>query len=328
MQKFEASRSQYAGSTSCYDTYHAEYKKWYKLMWDTPVFTKKRVEYEKKANEALKKQKECGEGGVGIFSAGASAAALWTMKYSKRKVDVSGALGPEDSIIAVAKGMNPGAMIALEDRAVIKGGLMALYLAGLSEANPSSLIVTTLNLKKDDEALIRAAGGKVTGLMQKDLTAAADIVRGKVSAQGDNLKTAAWGLRGNYILMTLVGFQMAHATAAMVVGMMPNPITMVVGAVMSAHVSISKAVAENVSNQMNYFVKDGMEKYAAALQLAPINPGAGGGGGGGGGGMILRGGGGGQIAGGGGFSLSAVPVWGWVVGGLALGAVVYGVTRK
>jgi hypothetical protein len=324
MQKFEASRSQYAGSTSCYDTYHAEYKKWYKLMWDTPVFTKKRVEYEKKANEALKKQKECGEGGVGIFSAGASAAALWTMKYSKRKVDVSGALGPEETIIAVAKGMNPGAMIALEDRAVIKGGLMALYLAGLSDVDPSSLKVTTLNLKKDDEALIRAAGGKVTGLMQKDLTAAADIVRGKVSAQGDNLKTAAWGLRGNYILLTLMGFQMGHATAAMILSVIP--VTAIIGAAMSAHVAITKAVAENVSNQMNYFVKDGMEKYAAALQLAPINPGAGGGGGGAGGGMLRRGG--GQIAGGGGFSLSAVPVWGWVVGGLALGAVVYGVTRK
>ena len=322
MQKFEASRSQYAGSTSCYDTYHAEYKKWYKLMWDTPVFTKKRVEYEKKANEALKKQKECGEGGVGVFSAGASAAALWSMKYSKRKVDVSGALGPEDSIIAVAKGMNPGAMIALEDRAVIKGGLMALYLAGLSDIDPTSLKVTTLNLKKDDEALIRAAGGKVTGLMQKDLTAAADIVRGKVSAQGDNLKTAAWGLRGNYILMTLVGFQMGHATAATILSMIP--VTAIIGAAMSAHVSISKAVAENVSNQMNYFVKDGMEKYAASLQLAPSIPRVGGGGGGGGG-MIRRGG--GQGAGGGGFSLSAVPVWGWL-GGLALGAVAYGVTRK
>jgi hypothetical protein len=95
---------------------------------------------------------------------------------------------------------------------------------------------------------------------------------------------------------------------------------------MSAHVAITKAVAENVSNQMNYFVKDGMEKYAAALQLAP--PKAGGGGGGGGGGGMIRRGGGGQIAGGGGFSLSAVPVWGWVVGGLALGVVVYGVTRK
>lgn len=322
MQKFEASRSQYAGSTSCYDTYHAEYKKWYKLMWDTPVFTKKRVEYEKKANEALKKQKECGEGGVGVFSAGASAAALWSMKYSKRKVDVSGALGPEDSIIAVAKGMNPGAMIALEDRAVIKGGLMALYLAGLSDIDPTSLKVTTLNLKKDDEALIRAAGGQITGLMQKDLTAAADIVRGKVAAQGDNLKTAAWGLRGNYILLTLVGFQMGHATAAMVLSMIP--VTAIIGAAMSAHVTISKAVAENVSNQMNYFVKDGMEKYAAALQLAPSIPRVGGGGGGGG--MIRRGG--GQLAGGGGFSLSAVPVWGWVVGGLALGAVAYGVTRK
>ncbi len=321
MQKFEASRSQYAGSTSCYDTYHAEYKKWYKLMWDTPVFTKKRVEYEKKANEALKNQKECGEGGVGIFSAGASAAALWTMTYSKRKADVSGALGPEETIIAVAKGMNPGAMVGLEDRAVIKGGLMALYLAGLSDVDPSSLKVTTLNLAKDDEALIRAAGGKVTGSMQKDLNAAAEIVRGKVSAQGDNLKTAAWGLRGNYILLTLMGFQMGHATAAMILSVIP--VTAIVGAAMSAHVAITKAVAENVSNQMNYFVKDGMEKYAAALQLAPPKAG----GGGGGGGMIRRGG-GGQIAGGGGFSLSAVPVWGWVVGGLALGAVVYGVTRK
>jgi hypothetical protein len=322
MQKFEASRSQYAGSTSCYDTYHAEYKKWYKLMWDTPVFTKKRVEYEKKANEALKKQKECGEGGVGIFSAGASAAALWSMTYSKRKVDVSGALGPEETIIAVAKGMNPGAMVGLEDRAVIKGGLMALYLAGLSDVDPTSLKVTTLNLAKDDEALIRAAGGKVTGSMQKDLNAAAEIVRGKVSAQGDNLKTAAWGLRGNYILLTLVGFQMGHATAAMVLSMIP--VTALIGAAMSAHATISKAVAENVSNQMNYFVKDGMEKYAAALQLAPPNKA--GGGTGGGGGMIRRGG--GQITGGGGFSLSAVPVWGWVVGGLALGVVVYGVTRK
>lgn len=276
MRRFVPSPQSY-GASSCYDTYQAEYDKYLKLMWDTPitVFEKdggKRGGYEKKANEAKEKQQACGEGATDMFSAGATAQKLWVMSYKDRKLDASGIFGPEDTIIAVAKGMQPSGLVtALEDRAVIKGGLTALNLAGLSSVNPASLMVTVANSKKDDDALIVAAGltpGRDTG---KDLSTAAAKVRAEVSKHGDNLKKAAWGIRGIYILGTLPGFQAAKAVVATGLGIAGAalPILYLVSAVIAAHSAISSSIASNVTNEMNGYVKKGMEGFAAELAAVP-----------------------------------------------------------
>lgn len=306
MRTFQSVR-QYAGDESCYEKYETEYRKYLKLMWKEPVLTSKRRDYEEKANEAKKKQALCGEGGTSIFDAGASPQALWTMPYSKRKVDVSGLLGPEQSIIAVAKGMNPGVLTALEDRAVIKGGLMALFAAGLSAYDPTPLKITTANLKRDDEDIIKAAGGKLTGNIGKDLSAAAEKVRKQVSAQGDGLKKAAWGLRGLFVLGTLVGFQIVSAGVALGVNFIPIA-GQIASAVLAAKSGITTAIATNVKNQLNSFVETGMSEYALALQekQAAAAPGRG------------KAVGGGLQQGGAAGLLASVPTWGWAIAGAAV----------
>jgi hypothetical protein len=324
--RFASSRPrQYAGDASCFDTYEAEYKKYLKKMWASPVFSEERASYEKKANEAKKKQALCGEGGTSLFDAGASPQALWTMPYSRRKVDVSGLLGPEESIIAVAKGMNPGAMFALEDRAVIKGGLMALFAAGLSTYDPTPLKVTTLNLPEDDKALVKAAGGKLTKNLSKDLSDAAEKVRKQVSAQGDGLKKAAWGLRGLYILGTLVGFQIVSAGVALGVNFIPVA-GQIASAVLAAKHGITAAIAENVKNQLNGFVETGMTEYAVSAQEAAAkvptktptktSP------------LAKRTVSGGLQTGGGTSVLARVPTWGWVAGAAAVGGIAFVLLRS
>ena len=272
-------RSSY-GAPSCYDKYQAEFDKYYKLMWNTPMtpFEKdggKRGGYEKKANEAKALQQTCGEGGTDVFSAGASAQTLWTMPYSQRKVDLSGLFSIEATIIAVAKGMQPSFVTSpLENRGVIKGGLSALYLAQLTEENPEGLVVTGANNRADDDLLIRAAGLTPTGNIDKDLPAAAEKVRREVAKHGDNLKMLAWGLRGNSILGTLKGFQMVGAAigtglaiAATISTVAPPAaaVLAVTAAVWSAVEGINAAVAANVAAQMNEYVRRGSEGYAAEL---------------------------------------------------------------
>lgn len=324
--RFASSRPrQYAGDASCFDTYEAEYKKYLKLMWAEDVFTQKRADYEKKANEAKKKQALCGEGGTSVFDAGASPQTLWTMPYSKRKVDVSGLLGPEESIIAVAKGMNPGAMFALEDRAVIKGGLMALFAGGLSTYDPTGLKVTTLNLPEDDKALVKAAGGKLTNNLSKDLSAAAEKVRKQVSAQGDGLKKAAWGLRGLYVLSTLTGFQVVSSAVTLGVNLVPV-VGQVVSAALAAKHGITAAIANNVKSQFNGFVETGMTEYAVSAQEAAAkvptktptktSP------------LAKRTVSGGLQTGGGTSVLAQVPTWGWVAGAAAVGGIAFVLLRS
>ena len=325
-----------ASTKSCAATYDAEYKKYLDLMGKSNLFSAQRVDYERKANAALEKKKLCGES-TGIFEPGASPETLWTMAYSKRKADVSGVFGPEDTIIAVAKGMNPGLLSGLEDRAVIKGGLHALFLAGLETKDPSTMKVTTLNLKKDDEELIRAAGGKITGNVTKDLSSAAKLVRDRVSKEGSSLKRTAWGLRGIYVLGTLVGFQIAHGLTTTVTGIVGAffwPVA-VASAVIGAHGAISKAIADNIALQMNGYVKSGIMLYgeelakrasAAAKPVVSARTRTTGGARGAAARTMVSGGAGGAGSGG---LLASVPTWGWVLGGLAVaGTTAYLVLKK
>jgi hypothetical protein len=264
---------------SDYDKYEAEFQKYLKLMWQTPLGDPRREAYEKKANEAKAKQQATGGGGTDIFSAGASAEKLWGMPYSQRLVDVSGVLLPgEATIIAIAKGMQPSfATTALENRGVIKGGLAALFMAGLTEANPEGLFVGVTSSRSNDDLLVRAAGLTPTGNVEKDLSKAAEKVRKEVSKQGANLRTLAWGLRGGYILSTLKGFQAFSALVSSAGGIAAGVVTgtiagapagVVIGvatAVWAAMSGISIAIAENVAAQMNSFIKQGTDGYAAEL---------------------------------------------------------------
>lgn len=276
MRVFAPSYGHYG--VSDYDKYGAEFQKYLTLMWQTPLGDPRREAYEKKANEAKAKQQATGGGGTDIFSAGASAEKLWDMPYSQRRVDVSGLTGFEATIIAIAKGMQPSfATTALENRGVVKGGLAALYMAGLTEANPEGLFVGVTSSRSNDDLLVRAAGVTPTGNVEKDLSKAAERVRKEVSKQGANLRTLAWGLRGGYILSSLKGFQAVGALVAASGGIAATvatgtivgaPAGLVVGVATAAWAAvegINAAIAENVAAQMNSFIKQGTEGYAAEL---------------------------------------------------------------
>jgi hypothetical protein len=190
----------------------------------------------------------------GVFTPGYPPEVLWSTPYNKRKVDLTGVvLGPEETIIAVARGMNPGAMINLDRRATIKGGLTALKAVGLSDVDPSRLKVTTLNLPADDKALIRAAGGG------RNLKEAAEAVQRRVAGRGPALAKAAWGARGLFILGTLPGFQVGRSIASTVVGIFVPP----VGALMAAHGAVTGSVATATTDKMTAYLKEGVAEYQA-----------------------------------------------------------------
>lgn len=189
----------------------------------------------------------------GVFTPGYPPEVLWSLPYGKRKVDLSVTLGPEETIIAVARGMKPGFQINLERRATIKGGLTVLKAVGLSDVDPSRLKVTTLNLPADDKALIRAAGGG------RNLKEAAEAVQRRVAGRGPALAKAAWGARGLFILGTLPGFQVGRSIASTVVGIIVPP----VGALMAAHGAITGSVAKAATDKLTAYLKEGVAEYQA-----------------------------------------------------------------
>lgn len=208
------------------------------------------------SEQRSKKKSSKGEKG-GLFSPGYPPEVMWSLPYNRRKVDVSGMFGPEDTIVAVAKGMRPGVQSALEYRATIKGGLAVLQAAGLTDVNPSELKVTTLNLAKHDRDLIHAAGLK--GEKLKD---AAEKIQRDVAKHGKGLARAAWGARGLLILSTLTGFMLARSTAATVLQLFPG-IGTIVGAAIAGHGAISGAIAKSLSDRFTGYVKEGLAQYEA-----------------------------------------------------------------
>lgn len=150
-------------------------------------------------------------------------------------------------------------------------------MAGLTEANPEGLFVGVTSSRSNDDLLVRAAGVTPTGNVEKDLSKAAEKVRKEVSKQGANLRTLAWGLRGGYILSTLKGFQAVGALVAAAGGIAATvatgtivgaPAGLAIGVATAAWAAvegINAAIAENVAAQMNSFIKQGTEGYAAEL---------------------------------------------------------------
>ena len=198
-----------------------------------------------------------------LFSPGYTPDVLWRMNPTQRKIDLSGLLSPEDSILAIARGMQPSfALRALEDRATIKAGLTVLRAAGKSTASVEKLKVTVANLPADDEALLRAAGSKGRGSLGARLSAAARAIKAKVTAAGHGLPTAAWGARGLFILGTLPGFVLAHTAAALAVNLVPV-IGQVVSAAVSAHISITQAIAKKTTADLTANLKNGLKVYKA-----------------------------------------------------------------
>ena len=203
-----------------------------------------------------KKQKKGGAGA--LFSPGGSAAELWARSPTKRKVDVSGLFSPEDSIIAVARGMHPGVLYDMDARATIRGGLAVLKMAGVkgyTKTNVDRLKSTTLNTGPDDKALLKATGGGV-----KNLKDAAARIRGAVHKRG--LGKAAWGARQLYVLENMKGFQVASGVSAAVVNVVPV-VGQIVSAGVAGHMAISAAIAQKISEEAGKNIEGGLKAYKA-----------------------------------------------------------------
>ncbi|MSQ55766.1 MAG: hypothetical protein EXR31_10410 [Betaproteobacteria bacterium] len=201
-----------------------------------------------------------------LFSAGGTAAQLWNRPPTKRKIDVSGLFSPEDTIIAVARGMHPGIAINMEYRAGIRGGLTALKMAGVkgyTTVNVQKLHSTTLNLPNDDKALIRAAGGgQKVGAGRRRLTLKGAYERIIKIVHLHRLDQAAWGARQLFILQNIKGFQIAHGVAAAAVNVIPG-VGQVVSAAAAAHIKISSAIARRVSGDAAKNIEAGIKSYQA-----------------------------------------------------------------
>lgn len=179
-----------------------------------------------------------------IFNPGGTSAQLWMRNPDKRKVDISGLFSPEDTIIAVARGMHPGVLRDMDDRATIRGGLTVLKAAGIpgyTKVNLVPLKSTTANLAKDDAALVRAARLP----LGTTIRSAASSMRATVHKH--RLDRAAWGARQLYVLDNIKGFSAGHALASAVVALVPIPGARIIGAAMAAHGAISGAIAKGVT---------------------------------------------------------------------------------
>lgn len=193
-----------------------------------------------------------------LFSPGGTAKQLWSRDPDKRKVDASGLLSPEDTLIAIARGMHPGVLRDMEDRATIRGGLTALRLAGVPGYTkvPVNVLKSTLaNLPEDDDKLRRYAK------RGNNLRESAAAIRKVVQRQG--LEQAAWGARQLYVLDNIKGFSVGRGIAAAAVGA-ASFATLGVGAIISAGLAvqgaISGAIAKKVAEDATNNLKQGLAK--------------------------------------------------------------------
>lgn len=196
-----------------------------------------------------------------LFSPGGSPGQLWMRDPSKRRVDISGIFSPEDTIIAIARGMAPGVMDRMEDRATIRGGVSALKALGIqpwAARSVTGLQSKTTQGPKEDAALIKAAG------KGKSLREAAKYIQGAVHKH--RLDKAAWGARQGYILGNITGFQIVHGVVASALNLIPAA-GQIASATAAAHIAISSAVAKKVSTDAAHNVTDGLayaKKWKAA----------------------------------------------------------------
>lgn len=253
---------------------------------------------------------------------------LWMLPMDDRDASLVGVVSYQDSVIQVALGAKPGvdSLARLDDRATIRGGLEALYLAGLSKKDPTSLWVG-LNANEDDEnALIRAAGVSTKGDRRKNLAKAAQQVRKEVKKKGGKtLMRVAWALRALAMLGAAGILTVARGSSAAILSIVPLGVTQVLGGLtaglsaatqarLQGQIEKFTAVAEKNLERFNVKQEEKQAKEAAKAEQAALDA------------AQKQ-----QIAalqtsvGGEGFF--GIPWWGWVVGGVALAGTVY-VLRK
>lgn len=181
------------------------------------------------------------------------------MDPGKRSISVVGFLtgtlaGGEDELIAIAKGAKTTFKNRkVEDRATIRGGLLALQEAGLSKVGPKGLQSKIFQSKEADARLAKAAGGG-------DLKTAATRMRARVAKHGPGLARAAWGARTLFLLENLKGFQKVRGAAAGVSSIF-GPIGMIIGAAVGAHGAISGKVAARLAQAAQGWVQSGLAAY-------------------------------------------------------------------
>ena len=199
---------------------------------------------------------------------------LWNTPNAKRPKDLGGTIAtvltgsPAVKYVSIARGRQAGGpFLALEQRCTIRGGIAALRQAGLAyeDTDPAKLHSGLAQAKKADAALVAAAG---TG---DDLASASEGMRKKVSAAGAGLATAAWGLRGLYVLASYAGFAMAQTAAAVGVNFIPVA-GQIASAVIGAKTAVESAVMAKANKDFQGMVKDGLTRAGAKKKAnAAIN---------------------------------------------------------
>jgi hypothetical protein len=189
-------------------------------------------------------------------------AKLWATPNEKRHKDVVGTVGavltgsPAVAYVAIARGNRAGGpMLALEQRATIRAGIAALRQAGRGYAatDPAKLHSGLVQGEKADAALVKAAG---TGT---NLASASAGMRRKVVKAGNGIATAAWGLRGLYVLASYAGFAAAQAAAAIGVNFIPIA-GQIASAVIGAKAGIEGAVMAQANKDFQGMIKDGLAR--------------------------------------------------------------------
>lgn len=258
---------------------------------------------------------------------------LWMLPNSKRDASLVGIISYQDSVIQVALGAKAGtdSLERLDDRATIRGGLEALYLAGLTDKDPTGLWVGLTDNAEDETALIKAAGVSTKGDRRKNLAKAAQKVRKEVKKKGGKpLMRVAWALRAISMMKTTGVLGAVRAGVATIAGLAATAVaTPVAGAIVGGVLGgLSSVTQQRMAGQVEKFTavaQKNLERFAvkqeekqakeaakaeqAALDAAQKQKIS-----------ALR-----KSPGGEGFF--GIPWWGWVVGGVALAGTVY-VIRK
>ncbi len=200
-------------------------------------------------------------------------AKIWKKDPAKRTVIPStftSWMSPEEAIIALALGSpSTFATRPFEDRATIYGGIAALQAKSGKYANVNldTLIVegSGAQTKAQDEKLIKAAGGRLTGDRAKDLKNAGKKIRDEAARAG--VGELAFAIRAQKLLgsKTVKAFIAAHGVALGILGLIPV-VNIFAGTAGTAHTLKIQIEMQTFLAKIKRVVEKWQEKFAKNAQ--------------------------------------------------------------
>ena len=237
----------------------AKAKHYQRLQWKTPIFTAKRVRYEKLANVYFKAANQARKVKKSPIFRHGTPEQLWVKPNRRRLVDFYGVLIgasgiQSDAINAIAAGAKAGPVFLHgEYRKSILGALMALHQAGdpkVTRAKLDRLRAPFVDVSLEATRALIAAIGKRGGKLEDAYHHAVK----RIARYGPKMRALAWSNRELLWLKDVAGFETVAGLAGTVLFFFP-PIGTTVSAAIAAHSMIALAITSVLSMKAQMVAK-------------------------------------------------------------------------